>query len=606
VPRQVAAPRRLALAFLGLALLALALRFVHERELTRNDILARAPAGDEATFVESARRTALGQDDRVPYQAPLYPLLLGGLARAVGVERDWLSLARLLQGLAGVGTAALAAGLAHRLTGKKRAALVAFALVAFSKPLLHAEGTLLREAPSAALLVALALAHVKAAEGDPALESHAALGLALGLGLVLRENFAVVALAILLERAIVLARAARTSRRAVAAAAVGLALGAALPVLPFDVKNARLGDGVHVLPHWNSGCVFFLGNRRDNGSATGYETPPFVARGNPEAEQEGFRREAERRAGRSLREHEVGAFWLAEGLHEVALDPARFLGRVELRLVTTLVPWETTHQRDPEADALFSVVLRAPLPGAGALLVLAALGAGVLLVDRRSAGDRALAIVLGAWWLSMAAAAFTTRYRVPALPLLAVLGARGLVGVDALLKRGERRKLALPIGLSLATAILTLVVLPPRRTPPDTANSLRTRGLAALSIGESATAARFLDEASRLRDDRDGDVLSFLGESWLRSGKPLRAWAAYTLAWGSSPRHDDIERGLAVASLELGRPREARTYIERARKRAPQDRALADLLARAEAALANGPDAPLPPRASEDPRTVLR
>src|SRR5262249_25826445 len=135
----------------------------------------------------------------------------------------------------------------------------------------HAEGTLLREAPSAALLASLALAYAKVQEGKaPALEPHAALGLSLGLGLVLRENFAVVALAVLFERGVSLSREAiRGGRRASGAAALGLALGCAVPVLPFDVKVARIEGSAHVLPHWNPGCVFYLANRRDNAHTSG-------------------------------------------------------------------------------------------------------------------------------------------------------------------------------------------------------------------------------------------------------------------------------------------------------------------------------------------------
>jgi tetratricopeptide (TPR) repeat protein len=594
-----------AVALAALAVGATFLRGAHAVDLERHDVLARFPQGDEATFAETARRVARREDDAVPYQAPLYPTLLGGLERIVG--KDCFGTARVLQALLGLAAAGLAAELARRATGERKAAVVAFALVAFAKPLLHAEGTLLREAPSAALLAALVLAYARVQDArEPSLEPHAALGLALGLGLALRENFTIVAAAVGLERALGLARAARAAgrARAAAAAAVGLALGAALPLLPFDVKNARLGDGVHALPHWNSGCVFFLANRRGNSAITGYEPPPFVARGNPEAEQVGFRAEAERRSGRTLTPHAVGAFWLGEGVREILAAPGTFARRVGLRFVATLLPWETAHQRDPDIDARDSWVLRAPLPGAGALLVLAALGT-VVLLDRRGPVDRALLVVLGAWWVSLVLAAFTTRYRVPALPLLGVLAARGLSGTVAL-ARTNRARAAVPVATALVAGVLVLFVLPPRRTPPDHANALLTRGAAWLEAGDPKSAARDLDEASRLREDRDPDALVLLGRACLATRRPIPAWAAFRIALDLDAGRDDAERGLAFAALGLNRPHEAVAALEHALARAPGDPALGSTLAGARHAAERVEDAPLPAGARDDPRRLLR
>ena len=622
-PGGVPGRRTLALAFAAIALVAVGLRAAHARQLARNDILARAPMGDERTFAEIAKRVARGEDDQVPYQAPLYPTLLGGLTRVLGrgsSEATLLATTRALQALLGLGAAALAAALALRLTGRGRAAVVAFALTALARPLIHAEGTLLREAASTTLLAALALAYAKAQEGAPSVERHAALGLALGLGLVLRENFAVVAAAVLVERAFALGktfvttratpprtpRVARGPRIQLGGVALCLVLGVALPLLPFDVKVARLGDGLHVLPHWNSGCVFYLANRRDNPSVTGYTPPPFVAIGNPEGEQEGFRSEAERRARRSLAPHEVSSFWLREGLSEMRAAPGLFAERVLERLVASVAPWEMAHQRDPDVDARFSWVLRAPLPGAGALLVLAALGLGAALVDRRSEGERALWIVLGSWWLSLVVAAFTTRYRVPALPLLAVAGARGLVGVERLIRARRSSALAVPLGFALAAAILVLFVLPTRRVGGDPGNAVHARGLASFEAGEFEAAGEFLDEASRLQGDTDPQLLLLLGRAWLKSNRGARAWGAFALAREHGAASDEAVRGLAIAELELGRPSAAAAFLETALAHAPGDRTLEALLARARKGAAQGPDRPFPSDTPGDPRRLLR
>src|SRR5581483_2200938 len=160
------------------------------------------------------------------------PTLLGGLERA-GIAP--LPGARVLQALLGLGAAALAALVAWEASRDRRVALAAFALCALARPLIHAEGTLLREACSATLLAAIALAYARAQDRNK-LEDSLALGLALGLGCVLRENFAVVALVLCGERLLAGARAARLSGRRALAAPAALLVALAVPVLPFDLK----------------------------------------------------------------------------------------------------------------------------------------------------------------------------------------------------------------------------------------------------------------------------------------------------------------------------------------------------------------------------------
>jgi hypothetical protein len=452
----------------ALAFLAGFLRLEHQLEIAPSP-LALAPQGDEHSFLEWAHSVAKGSDDALPYQAPLYPTVLGALER---VGLDPTTDARLLQALLGLVAAGLAARIGFEVTRDRRVALVAFLLAAFARPLIHAEGTLLREAASATVLAAAALAYVRARTRGK-LEDHAALGLALGLGLVLRENFAVVALAVLVERTAV--GVARRERKTLSGLGI-LLVAAALPVLPFDLKVARLGGGVHLLPNWNQGCVFYLANRRDNPTQGGYAPPPFVTAANPEGEVEGFEQEARRRTGRELRGHEVGRFWLREGLQEVAAAPGLFLGRVVHRALATLAPFETAHQRDMELDARDSWVLRAPLVDMGVLIGLALVGIALAAIADK--GERAVLLLASAWWVSLLVAAFTTRYRVPAIPLLAVLGA---LGARAIARSAATRPL---VACALLAPVLLVQGLRFFRAPEDHTNAQRTRGHAGFLAAE--------------------------------------------------------------------------------------------------------------------------
>ncbi|MBI3724688.1 glycosyltransferase family 39 protein [bacterium] len=617
-------PGPASLAFVGVLALAAFLRFEHGSEVARRDVLARIPAGDEHTFDAWAARVAQGRDEAIPYQAPLYPTLVGGLARVSaskpvherngvpGLEPEPLAAARLSGALLGLLASLLAARLALLATGDRRAALVAFALCALAKPLVYYEATLLREAAAAALLAALALAYAKARESASATD-HAALGLALGLGVVLRENFVLVLAVVLVERTFALVR--QTPGRERAGALALLVVGAALPIVHFDAKVWRLGDGVHPLPHWNSGCILYQSNRRDHAALGGYEKAPFVPFANADGEAQGFHSEAERRLGRSLGFHETEAFWRTEALREVAGEPLLFFKRALDRALRSLVPWEEAHQRDPDLDARGSWVLRAPLVGQGALVLLALAGLIFAPFSRRgsgaasgASGEReratrgAVGILLLAWWASFLFAAFTTRYRVAAIPLLAVVAAQGGLALARIVR--ERRAGPL-VALALLAGFL-LVFLPWKRAPHDVSNGLRTRALALMEAGEFGAAAADFDEASFLREDRDADLLAHLGEARVRSGAPRLARAAYGRACALAPGESAPLAGLALAELALGRPRAAVSALEAAIARSGGDPGLARTLEIARRRAAAGADASLPAGESDPARATVR
>lgn len=563
----------------SLVFLAMALRVAHNREIAAADPLARAPMGDERTFLDWSHRVATGKDTETPYQSPLYPTLLGALERA---GADTLGTARWLQALLGIGAAGLAALVAWEVARDRRVALVAFVLTAFARPLVHAEGTLLREAPSAAVLAAVALAYARARERARA-EDHIALGLALGLGVVLRENFAVVALAVLAER-LLHVLGARAQRRELLLGLAMLLVALAVPVLPFDAKVARLGGGVQLLPNWNQGCVFYLANRRDNPTDAGYMPPSFVKLGNAESEIEGFSAEARRRVGHDLTSHEVGRFWLREGLSEVASDPLAYARRVAIRLLASLSPGEAAHQRDLEVDAERSWVLRAPLLDMGVLVALALVGS-LSGLPRPGPRRGALIVLAGAWWVSLLAAAYTSRYRVPATPVLAVLGALGARDVARLIAERRAGRVAL-------AALVVLAVLGLRfgRSPAEHSNAWLTRGHAGYLVGDyrSATVdfARYLEARP---DDRT--ALYLLGDS-ARHVEPVRARAAFSRLVALEPSRVAAWHGLGIVELRLGRPHAAVAALERADT---NNRDVVRLLTRARALAARGPDAPVPP-----------
>lgn len=435
-------PRREILWLALILLLALGLRLGRWAE-ERAGPLGQAPVGDERTYDQWGQRLARGAPPEVPYMAPLQAWSLAVWHRLLpeGPARD---AQRGLQLLLGLVTVAATWALGRRLAGP-RAGLVAAGAVALHAPLVYHELTLLRDGPATCLVALGTLAAARLVE-RPSLPAAGLMGLAFGVGALVRENLLVVALPGL---GLLLAWSVRDRerRRARLPLVACAALGLFLPVLPVLHANARVEGSWSLLPTWNGGCVFYLANRRDNPGA-GYARPPFVAVGNPEGEQEGFRREAELRVGRRLGPHEVSSYWLARGRSEVQKDPGLYARRVLRRAQWSLAGQELVQARDLRLDAADSLVLSLPGPGFGLLVGFGALGAALLL--RRRVAARAVVAVLALGFLTTVAVAFATRYRLPAVPLLAALGAAGAREAVARLRAGRPGPFALGLVLSLA------------------------------------------------------------------------------------------------------------------------------------------------------------
>jgi len=493
--------RTVALVLAAILLAGLGLRLARWAE-ERGHPLGLAPTGDERTYDAWARAIAAGEAEaEVPYQAPLHAY--AGAAFHAPLEpaaaRDaW----RLLGALLGVGSAGLAFLCGRRVCPRDpRVGLAAAGLVALHLPLVYYETTLLRDGPATfatALAAWLLLRLLEPGLPDGRRRGRAALlGVVLGLGALWRENLLLVGGAVVAGLAVWAWRRGPPRRPALAAVAA-VALAFAGPLAPWVAGNYRLEGRLSPFPTWNGGCVFYLANRRGNPSP-GYMPPDFVAVANPEGEVAGFRSEAEARLGRSLTPHEVSSYWLRQGLAEVAADPLRYAWKVLRRATLLLATREYVHARDPVLDAGDSAVLRLPLPGFG---VLAGLGLVGLAAARRRREALALALLALAVAGTTVPVAFATRYRLPVVPLVAVLAALGAREAAAGLRRargGARLRAAAPLLVGVA-ATIACTAIPVPYAHGQRVNGIRTRILAFMTLGRRDEA---FAEVERLATPRD-------------------------------------------------------------------------------------------------------
>jgi len=405
------------------------------------------PSFDGAYYFDWARAIVAGEGgpEGAFYLAPLYAYCLALFFRIAGESHLLLYILQTV--LSAVAAAALASG-TRRLVGGA-AALCGAALFLLFQPLVYFAARPLGETLAIALLC-LALAAL-ARESPP---SAALGGLLLGAASLARPNLLLVAAAwglLLLVR-----------RRPLAAVALGA--GLLVVVLPVAARNGIVSG--HPVPiSSNAGITLYHGN---GPGALGTFTPPAGMSGALHAQQAEATRRAGQLAATELDAVDADRFWGREAIRTRLADPA---GSLTLLLNRLLLVWDNEElglDYYPYFDAspLFVALPLAhgrhlmlfPLP---LCLLLWLATAGVALRGFKGTGGATL-------WLAVAACAATpvlfyvsSRYRLPAVALLALPAGCGLVGLfhEAARASRARRWGAWTLGLLAAMSSLWLFPL---------------------------------------------------------------------------------------------------------------------------------------------------
>lgn len=365
--------------------------------------LVRYPTIDPAAYLARAQEILGGQifPKDVFFQDPLYPYLLALAQLVTGGAKLGPYFVHALVG-AWVGVAAYVLG--RRYWGWRAGAAVG-AIAAGYAPFLYLDGLLEKSAFTVA-----ALSSALACFPDPGALSWRRLlasGFLLGVGALLRGNFLLLA-PLLALLAAVQAQGLGLLRRAGVFVAFGAAAFA--PIAPFTFHNYRV-SGELILTTAQAGTAFYLGNNPQNTSG-GIHHVSFN-RQVPEYEADDWRREAERRSGRSLSRREVSQFWGAAAWEHILRNPGPgwwlplVARKAELVLHTTEVPDNATfHYAEKHSAPVRWNPLRF-----GVIAALGLLGAASwLLSPRRHA---LLWIAFGVYGASMLFFPVSDRFRAP-------------------------------------------------------------------------------------------------------------------------------------------------------------------------------------------------
>ncbi len=534
-------------AALGWAVIAQVFAFV----MRADGPLARAPIVDAKAYWAWAGRIAGGElvADTPFFSAPLYPYLLG-LLRAAG---GGLSAAYLLNALLWVACAGLVGRLAWRRYGPSAGALAAWVFVLLQDPF-ASTGRILA-GPLQCLVVALVIERAGALRAAPTRGRAIALGLATGL--------ACLAWPVLLPAVLLLGLwTAWALRKPLLGSAV--TLSATLAILPATLHNvAACGEWIPISAH--GGVTFYHGN---NAAADGTFSPLGVS-----SEKEVQNREARDLAsaalGREAAWSEVSSHFFGRGLDwwKGAPGEAAALAAVKLRYFLFGSNYGDIYPRGAEAaepDGRW--LLLAPLPVAAVLcLAFVALTFGLLRDPRRHVPDL---VLLGAGLGVCVVFWFTPRYRLPVLPVVALLAGWGLAQIAAWGRAPRAAGLcagALAIGLTSGivnslTGFDTVerqvpwfqMVLGQAHRDLGEFDEAEARFRRALEMGEGGAEVRLAD----LARERGDYTTALVDAARLADSRPGDSFA---------------QRTFAVTLAEAGRPAEAVEYFERALTLAPED-----------------------------------
>jgi tetratricopeptide (TPR) repeat protein len=466
----------------GITLLALLLRLLYLRDITRSG-LGDFLRLDPLYYHEWALRIARGElRSSQPFEmSPLYPYALGAIYRLFGPA---LSTPRLLQAILGAITCGGTALLAHRLFGRA-AGIIAGTTLALYGPAIYYDGQINKT--TLALALSLSFAGALVLSRGRHRGWIAAGGIALGLAAMVHENVDVAAPLILLW--LVLAAPSDPVKARLARAGIFVA-GWAIAVAPATLHN-YLATREIVLITTGGGENFYTGNH-ENASGR-YAPPPFV-RPDPFYEHEDFRAEAARRLGHPVTRSESSRYWWREGLRFIEERPLPYVALLWDKLGVFWNSFERPDNFSYDNFRLFSPTLSLPLPAFGIVAPLALLGAGISL--RRWRDLLPLYAGFGAYFISAMIFFTQSRYRMPAVPFLSIFAANGAVGLAGFLSGRNVRAVAASLVL-LAGAFLFV------NRDPGNAPSFQAQNEAIL--GELYdNAGRFDEAAAAFRRGIDG------------------------------------------------------------------------------------------------------
>ena len=520
--------------------------------------------GDAAAYhnwaLEIARGDWLGQ--RVFYQTPLYPYVLGGLYAVLGESRLGIA---VIQCLWGAVSATFLAD-AGRRWFSPRCGLIAGLGLAVYAPAIFSD-LLIQKSSLDLLLVCSLLWLMSRLDSHPRRITIWSLGVIAGLLVLNREN------AILIAAGVGVWMALRSPVRgtgALPASAPRLAtllmyvVGVCSVLTPVVMRNRAVG-GEWVLTTAQFGPNLYIGNHP---AAPGTYVPLAAAHGDARYERQDAERLAERDSGRKLTSAEVSRYWANQAWRYMTTQPVDW-GRLMLRKLALF--WnhvELTDTEDVYTYAESAITLR--WPGAwlnfGVLAICAVPGA--ISGWPKSPAVRMLCGFVLIYMTSVVLFYVVARYRLPAVPPLLLLAALGVTdGLPQLWRSPAPRRIA---GLIALAAMGGLTALPLVNRDHQQTGTYLNFGAELLDRGRAAESVEQFRHVLAISPEFV-EAHYNLGRAYVALGRLPDAAICFQQAVRLDPQFAEAWLNFANAALDLNRIDQALEAYEVARSLAPDD-----------------------------------
>ncbi len=329
--------------------------------------------------------------------------------------------------------------------------------------------------------------------------------------------------------------------------------GASSLVALNGLRSYSAGNGV-TLFNTQGGRLLYSCNNPDN--LTGRYNVPSFARPDPELSEKDFRREAERRLGKTLSPKEVSRYWRQEAVKFLFENPGKAILILYNKITSMITNCEIPNNHSYYVASRFSPLIGWSFP---CFAFIFAFGVCGLAAGAWRAPEAAVLIMPLATILITTVLFYScSRFRMPVVPFLCI--GTGICASILINWLKERKWVRLCSIASLMTVLATVSLLIP--CPAQSGNESYFLARAYWKVGDIDRAFDAAMHGKKVYPDQ-ARFYNLIGMILLSMDMPHKAIMSYKRGLKLQPDNADILHNMGLLYLSMGRPQEAIAFFKK-------------------------------------------